>query len=186
MPGYGYTRPNGNFATDPIAPIPEHYSGDNNPYRGTEDHGVPPTVDDAPIDSPELDYIHMQDFDYPAEKHKQDPVPVYVVNDSPIEEKRIVVTQNPVGDIRPVRIAGQDRNRIRVRILVDGSPIYFNNDANVSVQTGALLVANAGTYQEIITTEEIWAICGTATTAVVYVINERWTDNRTIENKIKK
>lgn len=182
---YGYTRPVGNFAEEPITPLPEHYKGDNHPYRGIEDHGVPSTVEDAPVDSPALNYEDETAFDYPAETHTQEPVPVYVVNDSPIEEKDLVPGQFTIGST-PVRIMVQDRRRMRVHLMSRLKNVYIGNTESVSSNTGALIDFNVLTYQQFVTTNHLWAVCAAGDTATLYAMAERYTDNRTVEDKTKK
>lgn len=180
-----YNRPIGD--TEAIEPIPEVYKGVNHSYRGIEDHGVPNTVEDAPNDPKELDYIAETSFDYPAETHTQEPVPVYVVNDSPVEEKRFLTAKFVIAGLTPVRIAVQDRRRMQLRICPMGTDlgIYIGPNESVNPEIGAALNSNFG-YQDLVTTEDVWACTDTGDTVTVYVIYERWTDNRTVEDKVKK
>lgn len=63
---------------EPIAPIPESYEGVNNPWRGTEDHGVAPTNTPAP---PGMDADTKAGIHYMPPEPEHDPIPVYVVNE---------------------------------------------------------------------------------------------------------
>ena len=177
-----YRRP-GEPAPRPIPPIIERMAGRNFTDRGIEDHGVPVGPDSEPKDAPVLDYEAEEPFDFPAEGITAEPVPVYVVNNSPVEQKRFMAIQVPVAS-SPVLLIGQDRRRNRLRVRCDNDPVFIGSDSNVSINTGAV-VQSADGYMEFITTDDVWAVCASTDTSNVFIVSEVWTDLRTIEDKIK-
>lgn len=179
-----YERP----GCTPVTPIAERYAGENLPYRGIENHGVPVFDKPGPLDADELDYEKEEAFDYPSDPQgDQRPVPVYVVNNSPVEQKRWIPSQSPVADIEAVRLAGQDRRRtkLRLKVLATTDSVFIGNQPNVSSSTGVIIEGTDG-WIDLVTTDEVWAICASGDSTTVHVIAECWTDLRTIEDKVKR
>lgn len=168
-----YVRPK---TPEPIKPIAERYAGENLPYRGIENHGVPIWDDSkpAPLDAPELDYAKEEPFDYPSAPAK--PVAVEVINYKSIEANYFVL---PVGTT-PVRVLGKDRTRVRALIRCDDDIVYIGNNESVNTNTGAF-ISNVEAYTEIKATNELWAVCATGGTSSIYVVVECEVDLSTVE-----
>lgn len=64
---------------EPIEPVPEEYVGDNNPYRGIENHGVAPTESPSPVPG----YSSEIEVEYLEEEQEPTPVPVRIVQTGP-------------------------------------------------------------------------------------------------------
>jgi hypothetical protein len=100
-----------------LEPVPERYVGQNNPYRGTEQHGVASPHD--PHDVPGYGDTYAVELD--EEKPRQDPVPVYIVNQTAREQKDWAPAKWPITNRPdPVRIAGTDERRLTLKIRNDG------------------------------------------------------------------
>ena len=96
---------------EPVQPVPEHYAGDNNPYRGIEPHGVKPTF--RPGD-PEMEYDNGEASrlaHYVEAEPEPEPIPVRIVSDKgSVTAMRSFRVQLPQ-DGTPVRILGEMRER---------------------------------------------------------------------------
>lgn len=117
----------------PIAPLPEHYAGDNLPYRGTEQHGVSVAEDwrDPAEDGPLPPDGRLVDVYEPEEKG-HDPIPVYIVNSSASERRafRVVTAYAGGSNFGKARqIIGRDERRTKATIRCPewGSPIYLSD-----------------------------------------------------------
>jgi hypothetical protein len=116
-----------------LEPIPEHYAGNNHPYRGTEDHGIPDN--DKPEDSP--GYDGNRDAYFELEPTHVDVVPVRIVagNESQSRIKfRTHVMQLTVGDQPRILL---NRNDKRTKAYIK----------SISAGTGDLLILG-GTAEE--------------------------------------
>lgn len=115
-----------------IAPVPEEYEGHNNPYRGTEEHGVTPNTQPHDPD------VYGVDPDNPNQGHlvkiemsdkEPDPIPVRVVQEYKRELRRFgsdrisldfTTVNNPAG--RPIELLGRSDSRSSVKLInLDGT-----------------------------------------------------------------
>lgn len=108
-----------------IPPVPEEYVGDNNPYRGTESHGVARTVEPTPIEGygatqPGVTYVKPE--------KDEEPVPVRIVQSFGREIKDWRAHTGSVGT-QGITILG--RNEARSSVLVQ------NQDAANSLYIAA-------------------------------------------------
>lgn len=147
---------------DQVKPVPEHYEGENQPYRGTETHGVKPTEG---VDAGAY-YAEMQqddgpdDVQYVAPDEELEPIAVRVVQKTSRERLSWRAVRFIVGDT-PQQILGRHERRKNVRIRVhgalDGDPVYIGNESGLRPYTGYLIPAGTELYP-FQSTEEIWAI----------------------------
>lgn len=111
-----------------LEPVPEVYSGNNNPYRGIEQHGI----DAGTEPSPTQGYGDTIAVELAPEEPLQDPVPVIVVNESAREQKDWSVQNWPIDNVdpRPVMIAGLDVRRVSLKLRNTGTnSAYLNKNA---------------------------------------------------------
>ena len=106
---------------DAIPPVPEHYEGDNNPYRGIEDHGVKPDVKPSPT---QADWDTREGRTYMAPAEEYEPIPVRIVQQHGNELRRMRVHRMSVDNSRGQQLVG--RNLARQSILVS-NPDGANN-----------------------------------------------------------
>ena len=152
---------------DRVTPVPEHYEGENVPYRGTETHGVAPSKG-TEFHSREVEFVqdpHEVEYLPDPDSVIHDPIPVRIVQgDAKRERMDWRAARYRVTD-QGQRILGRHDKRRDVRIKVhfqtdgvDSKPIYLGNDAGVAPYTGFQL-DRGETLTPFISTEDIWAIC---------------------------
>lgn len=112
-------------------PVPEHYVGTNNPYRGIEDHGVKPNNDPSPTGAWADNH---EGFTYVKEDPAQAPIDVHVVNLYARELRKCRVHVMSVNGSRTQQFVG--RNEARQSIT------FRNNDAALSVFIGITISMN--------------------------------------------
>ncbi len=142
-------------------PIPEHYAGDNNPYRGTEAHGVQKTVDPLLLESGTAEAT--KHVEYVALPKEQDPVPVIIVQEKRNELKTLRTYNYLVRINYPVCIVQRREGRIQVRIHnLDGTnKIYVGKNDTMLALMGFPILPN--TNLDLWDHEdEVWAIAETA------------------------
>ena len=116
-----------------VEPIPEEYVGENNPYRGIQDHGVEPTG--KPIGGP--DYEDDIPAFYEEVKPDADPVPVRIVSAGGRELRRFNTWQEAVAAGTVRMIAGRNNARNSIVILNTGTDtIYVGSSESVASYTG--------------------------------------------------
>jgi hypothetical protein len=98
----------------PVEPVLEDYDGDNNPYRGTQTHGVEPT-------SPERQYDNGRTHEreplvYKAEKEPADPIAVRVVGEQSSERPIFRTDRYTLTASQPAQLLGWDDRRQSVKI----------------------------------------------------------------------
>lgn len=98
---------------EPIPPTPEQYAGENNPYRGIQDHGVPATNIPNP---PGTMADTKAGVNYLPPERVMDPVPVEIVNQFGKEFRRHRVHRASVNNERGLQFIG--RNDARTSILI--------------------------------------------------------------------
>lgn len=144
---------------EPVPPIPEAYEGDNNPYRGTEAHGVAPTVEPRPV--PGHASGRVVEFDPPLPE--PEPIPVVVVNTGARELRRSRFYQPRANILNPTQLVGRDEQRITVKVKnLGATTIYISDDASTAnAQHGWPLAQNEVFEQD--TQDELWALSTHAT-----------------------
>lgn len=134
-----------------IEPVEEHYAGDNNPYRGIENHGVASvnpwreTDEDMPDHDGRLVTVYETDDDTP------DPIPVVVVNESSRERRafRTVVSYAGGTDNGRARmLIGQDvsRSQATIRNKSVGAVIWINDTPETANALSGFPIEQGGTY----------------------------------------
>lgn len=150
-----------------IEPVPEHYAGDNNPYRGIENHGV---ASDSPWretdeDMPDHDGRLVTVFD--QDNEEPDPIPVRIVNRSSVERRAFRVIISYAGGMntgRAIQILGQDDSRTAATIInrnAVGTVFIADAPETANDVSGWAIVENGGSYR----TESQKAIYATFTGA---------------------
>lgn len=97
-----------------IPPVPEHYEGDNNPYRGTEDHGVKPTEKPSPTGA---DWDTREGHTYLPPEEEYEPIPVRIVQQHGNEFRQFRVHRMSVNNGQAVQFLG--RNLARQSVYVE-------------------------------------------------------------------
>lgn len=105
-------RPVGQTA---IEPVPDNPAGYNNPYRGTEAHGVEPiTPEQHDYDA---DRGHGREaYVYDEEKEPQPPIPVRIVGEDSDELPTFRTARHYVAGSQAVSVLGRDKRRRSVKI----------------------------------------------------------------------
>ncbi len=160
---------------DRVKPVPEHYQGQNFPYRGTETHGVKPPAD---MDADAYYHVGMWD-DGEAETIKSEPelktedvIPVRIVQGEKGRQRldwragRFYVqniAQELVGRL-------ETRRSLRIKNNSQTATIYIGPDSGVAVYTGYPL----GPGQDILiySTENVFAVTDNGSTAEVGILTE--------------
>lgn len=170
-----------------ITPVPESYAGDNHPYRGTENHGVPDT--ENPHDpSVEFDNEATHLIVYDEEVPEPEPIPVKVMNQAGGRRVgfRTFRTVVPI-DGTPIQVLGRNDKRRNLTILNNGdrSVAIAPTPADLISRPSGVAAANTGnggngfviyagntltfTMQ---TTEAIWACKSADTNAAALAVEE--------------
>lgn len=139
-----------------LAPVPERYAGQNNPYRGIEQHGVESPLD--PMDTPGYGDTVAVELD-PAQP-RQEPVPVYITNRDARERRDWSVQKWPLNaalSTRAVQIAGVDERRISLLIRNDGPDAIFLNKNPEGATPAFGWELPSGEREEIDAQTEVWA-----------------------------
>lgn len=142
-----------------IEPVPERYAGENNPYRGTEAHGI---VDDTEPLEP-MDYAEGRPAVYDEPIEEPEPVPVMVVNRAGRERRRCRNFRAYATVGLSAQIVGQDESRTKVRIKnLGASDIYIGENAQSSDAISGWTLAQNEVYESF-TQEELYARSSHAT-----------------------
>lgn len=171
-----------------VTPVAETYAGNNHPYRGIEDHGVPDTVD--PHD-PHMEFdneaSHLIVYDETVPE--PEPIPVRVVNQAGGRRIgfRTFRTVVPI-DGTPIQILGRNDKRRNLTILNNG-----DRSVAIAPKPGDLVTKPSGTAPAgnpggggngyviyagntitfaMQTTEEIWACKSADTNAAALAVEE--------------
>lgn len=165
-----------------MQPIGETVAGENLPYRGTVDHGVPYTGVD-PIDESRM-WADSDKTDYETEEKVADPIPVRVVNQGSREIKTFssALYEIPAGptSLDPVQICGRDEKRTQITIYHRGSETLWvassRDDFATNSQGGpayrAFPLAAEGKLT-LSTTEPVWISGNEDVPSPTYVLIER-------------
>ena len=166
---------NAKEATTPkaLAPVEEAYDpAHNNPYRGTEDHGVEKyDVYDSTEDN--LDWSEGDPGDTIESNVVIAPLPVYIVETGQREVKRWRTTQFTVNDI-PVQLLGEQRERTKVTIqnLTDGALAYISSEQYSATPVGGYAV-NSGVEPVVVCSDSaLYASCAAGDTATLALLIE--------------
>lgn len=98
---------------EPVAPIPESVKGDNNPYRGLEDHGVPSNNHPSP---PGAWADNHEGFTYVKAPLEQDPIPVRIVNEHGNEYREFRIHRMSIDNTHGVMFVGRNDARTSIEI----------------------------------------------------------------------
>lgn len=155
-----------NYTHEPRA---EDYAGDNNPYRGIQNHGVSPSA--QPSDVPGWDGAALVPVE--PDEPPQEPVPVRIVNESAHEidawNGTTFFLNRPN---EPVLIAGQLETRKSLNVTNEGpDPVFLHPSNNGSVGLAAVRLAPGGSFS-LDNGAEVFAFVDGATTALVRVVWE--------------
>jgi len=142
-----------------IEPVPEKYAGYNNPYRGTEMHGVEPTVD--PRATP--GYSSGREVEYDPPLPEPEPIPVVIRTTGGREVRDSRIYQGKANAVRPNQILGLDETRIKVKLKNLGASVVYvgNVDSTANANHGWPLAQNE--LYESETQGELWVVSSHAT-----------------------
>lgn len=144
---------------EPLAPVPEEYEGFNNPYRGTEPHGVEPTVEPSPV--PGHASGRIVEYDEPLPE--PEPVPVVVVNTGARELRRNRFYQPRANVGAASQLVGRDEQRITVKLKNMGaSTVYISDDQSTANANHGWPLDQNEVYESD-TQDELWALSSHAT-----------------------
>lgn len=154
---------------NPDTPVLEYYEGDNNAWRGTEQHGVATKDHAKAYEGEPLGENNTTTF--VPEPKIVDPIDVRVVNEFPNEIRRARLFSYPVND-QPAQLvnARTSRYRLFIKNIDVANSIFLNSKNNVNVVTAFEL--KPGAEISLSTEEEMWAICAATLTAKAQVIDE--------------
>lgn len=157
-----------------LTPVEDNPAGDNVPYRGVVDHGVPWDESDA-RDVP--GYGERDAVVYEQAPVEQNPIPVYIVNEGGREVRRMRTVRGVAGGSTNGRvrdILGFDEDRVSARIRNPGADIVYItenlSDWNGAVLNGYPLIQNES--YETRSQEPVYAAVANANDASVNVIIE--------------
>lgn len=154
-------------------PREESWVGDNNPYRGTNDHGVPSS---HPEEMELPDWEDTTSGVYEPEKEPVAPIPVTVVRTFARELRRFNTRQAviPAAGV-VVNLVGRNTARSRVTIkstAVAPATVWIGNDESIAAGLNAFPLSVA---EKIIDTEDPVYACqdlASATPLTVYILEE--------------
>lgn len=156
----------------PETPRPESYVGENNPYRGTNDHGV------ESASHPEFftGYEEMHSGEYRDEPHHVEAIPVIIVHSGARELRQFRVGIEFVDSTNGLvarLIAGRNDARTELRITNNGAGlVYYGETESVTPYTGYPVPAG----KEVIFRGEVavWFVAAAGTSAPL-AIHEEYT-----------
>lgn len=150
-----------------IEPVPEHYAGLNFPYRGTETHGVPPTVEPRPVPS----HAEVVETEFNPPLPEPEPIPVRVVTTGGRELRRSRIFQGKANAGRCNQIVGRDDLRYKVKLKNLGTSNVFvgNKDSTANANEGWPLAQNEVFESE--TQDELWVLSSHATDAMTVAVS---------------
>lgn len=151
----------------PIDPEPEHYAGENFPYRGIEYHGVEPTAE--PRETPGYDATVGAEFK--EVKEPETPVPVKIVTEGLKEINDWQVRREYVSGASYC-IAGRNNNRTRLTIRNAGAVnVWVGSNGSVTSFMGYPIVPNAElTLNKAVT--PVYAVSDDGTQQPVIIVEE--------------
>lgn len=136
-----------------VPPRLESYEGENNAYRGIQDHGVESISRPDGFDG----YEDMHSGEFEPAKPDPDPVAVRIVDLSGKELRRFQTRQVPFLNGEVKQIVGRNPSRTKVQLMMWSSgTIFIGNSDGVRSYTGYPLSEGPVTLN---TEDEVWA-CG--------------------------
>lgn len=150
-----------------IEPVPEHYEGYNNPYRGTELHGVEPNTEPRPVPS----HASVVDTEYDPPIPEPDPIPVRIVTTGGRELRRSRIYQGKANAGNCNQILGRDEQRYKVKLKNLGTSVVYvgNNDSTANANHGWPLAQDEVFESE--TQDELWVLSSHATDAMTVAVS---------------
>ncbi len=153
-----------------VEPLPEAYVGDNNPYRGVVDHGVP--VSGSPDGF--HGYADTISGVYEPERDEPDPIPVRVVNVAGRELRRFRTGQEILDSTTGLvarMLAGRNLARVDISIKNTGAQtMWIGENESVALYTGYPLAAGA---EKVFTHQDaIFAVAASGQTTTVAILEQ--------------
>lgn len=150
-------------------PRAEDYAGDNNPYRGIQNHGVDPST--PPSEVPGWDGAALVPVE--PDEPPQEPVPVRIVQESAHEIDMWNGTTFFLNKgNEPTLVAGRHEHRTSLNITNEGpDPVFLHPDNNGTVALAAVRIISGGSFS-LDNGAEVYAFVDGATTALVRVVWE--------------
>jgi hypothetical protein len=163
--GVGYTE----GAQVPIPPTGGHSEPHVNAYRGTESHGVTPTLEFHDVDAITPDDAIVE-FEIP--EHVPDPIPVRIVQSGGTELKRATVQHGFAQPGYQQRIVSRDIKRTACKItnLHATDTAYVSPDPSVQPFIGYPI--KAGVEFAYNAQDALYAISGTTNTVELAIYSE--------------
>jgi hypothetical protein len=142
-----------------LVPAPDRYGGVNFPYRGSQDHGVPPT--ETATGTAENYEGGTVEVSYPAADAEVPPVPVRIVETDTRHEytqwRAIQAFASGAPSMVVSRQEGRDRVTIKNIDSSTGTAVWLGPDANVSKMSGFRIEKDGGSVT-LQTEAEVWAV----------------------------
>ncbi len=151
-------------------PIPESYVGDNNPYRGIENHGVDPTCDPREIEEYQDSQIKVH---YEDEPEIPDPIPVRIVTEKSIELHRWRVVRTMTKENEAVQLLGRMRTRtiMQIKNLDATKTLYLAPEINLATSTFGWPVAPGEKFDlDNVPDDEVYGISSDGTVIQVGIL----------------
>lgn len=145
-----------------VTPVPEEYEGDNNPYRGTQQHGVEPTADPRP--TPGWSEGRPVMYDPPMEEPEPLPVVIRSQHGRELRRSRHTHTYAPANTANPRQVVGRDEDRTKVIIINLSSQRVWVGDTPETATSmhGWPLEADAANTYESTTQDALYALSSDA------------------------
>jgi hypothetical protein len=155
---------------DAIPPRVDSYEGDNNPYRGIENHGVESKnrLSDVPEEFAPEDYKIIP---YDSEDKDIDPIPVRVVHGPTEREFRTFLTGRAYATANASCIVARDFTRSKVRLRnISGVTVWLSNTPSVQVFSGYPIPTQTEFVYE--GNSEIWAVSEDGNQQAIAILTE--------------
>lgn len=149
-------------------------------FRGDMAHGVPPEETTVKRDDPGAKRKPYQP-EYAKPEIPPVPVPVYIVEPGGRKQRKQATVrrvQVPAAESEPVRVGGDDRTLIAVKLLNEGvtsaTGVRFAHDITSlnGANSGALLPNAMTSYLKIETQSDLWLVSDDTNTPYVSVVIE--------------
>ncbi len=141
----------------------------NNPYRGTEQHGV---AFDAPAEYNMPDYDDDLPVKYLEDNSDIVPIPVRIVGDTTDEVEQWDGTTFTLNRVDAVLLASRVKNRTSLNITNEGpDPVFLHPSSNNNTNFAAVKL-NSGSSFSLNNSSEVWGFVADGTTAIVRVVWE--------------
>jgi hypothetical protein len=120
--------------TERVQPVPEEYEGENQPYRGIQEHGVTP--DETPMRTPPHNEGRPVTYEAPVEEPV--PVPVRIVGEYGREIRLGQTDAVTLVKGQTRQLLGKDDKRISalIRNLDEAETVYIGFTDNISAYAG--------------------------------------------------